>query len=241
MEHDEHWIRKEEFGLISSLLPQKKFTFGLEIGAGDGCQSEALASLCTDFISTEYHAERMKKRNVKQMQADVQKLPFSNNQFDFVYSSNVLEHIPDLHKAFAELKRVSTPEAFHVHIMPSCWCKVSHVFFYYVKAFHILFSPKKLKKLKEEKNEKFSKKEKNTDNRYRKSLWQCIFPPIHGAASHHFNEFLSWRKKRWAKLFLHHDYEIKKIVKMPFYFSAGYDLPKLRKFLNTLGLTSSYA
>ena len=54
---------------------------------------------------------------------DVQNLPFFDQTFNFVHCSNILEHLPNPHKAFTELKRVSRhgyiecPSAFRENIL----------------------------------------------------------------------------------------------------------------------------
>lgn len=43
------------------------------------------------------------------LREDITKLSFSDNAFDFIYCSNVLEHVPDDHAAMKELYRVLSP------------------------------------------------------------------------------------------------------------------------------------
>ena len=40
---------------------------------------------------------------------DLQHLPFSDNSYDFVFASHVLEHIPDDRKAISEIRRILRP------------------------------------------------------------------------------------------------------------------------------------
>ena len=46
-------------------------------------------------------------KNKKFVLINDKKLPFSNNQFDFVYASHVIEHVEDLSFFISELKRIS--------------------------------------------------------------------------------------------------------------------------------------
>jgi len=48
-----------------------------------------------------------KEKNKKFVLIKDKNLPFSNNQFDFVYASHVIEHVEDLSFFISELKRIS--------------------------------------------------------------------------------------------------------------------------------------
>jgi SAM-dependent methyltransferase len=52
--------------------------------------------------------------------AGVEKLPFSSGEFDLVFSSHSLEHIPETlaDAAFAEMDRVSKPGGYQFHMLP---------------------------------------------------------------------------------------------------------------------------
>ena len=49
-----------------------------------------------------------KEKNKKFVLIKDKNLPFSNNQFDFVYASHVIEHVEDLSFFISELKRISS-------------------------------------------------------------------------------------------------------------------------------------
>ena len=48
-------------------------------------------------------------------------LPFAASEFDFVYSTSVMEHVVDPGRALAEIARVLRPGRLSVHIFPSRW------------------------------------------------------------------------------------------------------------------------
>ena len=50
---------------------------------------------------------------------DGMKIPFDDNAFDIVFSSNVLEHIPHIVEFQEEIQRVLKPGGVAVHILPS--------------------------------------------------------------------------------------------------------------------------
>ena len=50
--------------------------------------------------------------------ADICNLPFSNNTFDFIMSTEVFEHLPYPQQAMMELKRIAKPEAYLIVSVP---------------------------------------------------------------------------------------------------------------------------
>jgi SAM-dependent methyltransferase len=52
------------------------------------------------------------------LMADVTRLQFPNKFFDLIVSSEVLEHVPDLHAAFSEIHRVLRPGGVHIFTVP---------------------------------------------------------------------------------------------------------------------------
>jgi SAM-dependent methyltransferase len=48
-------------------------------------------------------------------------LPFADAEFEFVYSTSVMEHVLDPGRALAQIARVLRPGGLSVHIFPSRW------------------------------------------------------------------------------------------------------------------------
>jgi SAM-dependent methyltransferase len=56
-------------------------------------------------------------------------LPFPDADFDFVYSTSVMEHVLDPGKALAEIARVLRPGCISIHVFPSRWRPIEpHMF-----------------------------------------------------------------------------------------------------------------
>jgi len=82
----------------------------LDFGAGAGQQALRLQEMglevhAVDLESSQY----LKKRVFDVRNYDGQALPFPDVHFDLVVSSNVLEHVPDLSRMHAEIRRVLAP------------------------------------------------------------------------------------------------------------------------------------
>jgi ubiquinone/menaquinone biosynthesis C-methylase UbiE len=116
--------RAQVLGKVRKLLGselEKGFESALEIGAGTGyfslnlMRAGMIADLtCTD-ISTgmldvlQANARRLGLDDVATVQADAESLPFPDNSYDLVIGHAVLHHLPDLDRAFSELRRVLRP------------------------------------------------------------------------------------------------------------------------------------
>ena len=103
----------------------------LEIGGGTGIQALALSELGLDVTSVEVSASNYSAERVFPIvEYDGKHLPFEDNEFDIVFSSNVLEHIPDLDDFHREMNRVLKGDGYMVHAMPSgswrTWSNISH-------------------------------------------------------------------------------------------------------------------
>ncbi len=56
-------------------------------------------------------------------------LPFAANEFDFVYSTAVMEHVTDPGRALTEIARVLRPDGLSIHVFPSRWRPIEpHMF-----------------------------------------------------------------------------------------------------------------
>jgi len=91
----------------------------LEVAAGTGIVTEAIAQTCESVVATDYAAamvEALKRRvqdaglrNVTCEQADIYSLPYSSGEFDAVVAANVLHLVPDLPAAIRALRKVTKP------------------------------------------------------------------------------------------------------------------------------------
>lgn len=103
----------------------------LELGGSDGFQARILADGGWNVASIDV-ANRPKRATAHfpVQDYDGHRIPFEDESFDGVFSSNVLEHIPHLAEILAETRRVLRPGAVAVHLLPSpawrFWTIVSH-------------------------------------------------------------------------------------------------------------------
>lgn len=91
----------------------------LEVAAGTGIVTSAIAQTCDTVIATDYAAamvESLERRvkdaglgNVACEQADIYVLPYQSGEFDAVVAANVLHLVPDLPAAIQALRRILRP------------------------------------------------------------------------------------------------------------------------------------
>ena len=111
-------IRLYELDVTLNLLPKDGRL--LEIGAGTGWQARALESHgynvnAIDLASSSYR----ENRTWPVTDYAGKKIPFEDNTFNSVFSSNALEHIPHIYEFQKEIHRVLKPDGVVVHILPS--------------------------------------------------------------------------------------------------------------------------
>lgn len=92
----------------------------LEVGAGTGQQAQALKSRgyaveAIEIAASNYAADR----RFPVVDYDGRSIPFPDAAFDIVFSSNVLEHVPDLGRMHAEIRRVLRPDGYALHVLPT--------------------------------------------------------------------------------------------------------------------------
>jgi SAM-dependent methyltransferase len=82
----------------------------LEVGCGRGQLAGRLHAAGFDLVATDQSAhmvELTRARGVDARVADVQALPFEDGDFDVATANFMLYHVPDTHRALAELARVA--------------------------------------------------------------------------------------------------------------------------------------
>jgi ubiquinone/menaquinone biosynthesis C-methylase UbiE len=209
-----------EFLSYYALFPKKNWDTILELGCGIGYQSAFLSKIATRVVATdldeediETHAPGMQKarellyrldvKNVDLISCTAENLPFEDNSFNMVYSSHVLEHIPDQQKALKEIYRVLKPGGIHFCVVPTTMEKIYAFFNFYiyliVRVFHHagrrLF-PKKEKKS----NVKIAASTTSLHQMAASQLKYFPFPAPHGHYKHFLDELRLWTPGNWIKL-----------------------------------------
>ena len=100
---------------LKNLIEFKKTDVSLDLGSGTGIILPELSKM-VKFIFAVDNSVRMiakspKLKNVKYVNANAEKLPFSNSYFDKVISLTMLQDVPNWDNVLKEIKRVTKGEA----------------------------------------------------------------------------------------------------------------------------------
>jgi 2-polyprenyl-3-methyl-5-hydroxy-6-metoxy-1,4-benzoquinol methylase len=247
-----HEIRKREIDIVFSLLPSRQFFSGLEIGAGDGYQTTLLAPHLTKLISSDLNFKRIKESlklphvEYKSVDADSIKDVFEDKTFDFIFSSNVLEHLRNPGSFLRATQPMLTEDGVAVHIIPSRHIKFFYLLLYYPHMI-LLAIDRLIGKLKGkaffqgasinlENNINAELESKGTRSR----LKRFIFPSPHGNFSSHTKEFIAFGRKRWESLFREAGYRVVAYRQGPVFSGYGFGLNFLRKLAEYTGISSEH-
>ncbi len=111
-------LRSFELARIIALLPARGKI--LEIGAGTGWQASLLESRGYEVHGIDLPLESFLGTRIwPVIDYDGKHIPFEDNSFDVIFSSNVLEHVPHVREFQAEIHRVLKPEGVVIHLIPS--------------------------------------------------------------------------------------------------------------------------
>jgi len=241
------FLRKFEIDKILDGFAKEHFDRALELGCGDGRHSKYLASYCKKLFALEYNESRLAVNSDGKtafVVGDAQDLwRFGDSEMDLIFSSNLIEHLPQLARCLAECRRVTKPEGLIIHTVPNRTWKFFHLLLYYpfgIKvAFWRLVSPDKSASLIESVSSKTAIDSSLRPLGATHSLKKNLLPKVHGIGKSHFSEFRNWGEKHWINIFENNGLKVVKIVRLPFYFGWDYNFRIVLRLGNYLGLSSS--
>src|SRR3989338_2270084 len=247
-------IRKREIDSIFNYLQGKHlrthFRSGIEFGSGEGYQTTLLVNHCDQLISTDLNFKRIKDElklpNVKYVQCDADKLGgvFVPEQFDFIFSSNLIEHLGDSKDFLLNTKTFLTQDGYAAHVIPGRMVKITYILFYYFNLFLLtlnrfagLLQGKKFfrgDKISLENNINIIEEKK--EGRIRRFL----LPSIHGNFASHREEFIKFGRKSWQDLFQKCGFVVVKHIKGPAFSGYGFGFTRLSYLLEFFGWSSEH-
>jgi SAM-dependent methyltransferase len=247
-------MRTREFELIFGQCPAGLFAKGLELGAGDGFQSRLLsphvrALVCTDFEIDRPDAERCPGVEYRRCDAEEVQACFGEKEFDLVYSSNLLEHLPHPGRALRGVHRILRDDGVAVHVMPNAFWKLSQLAGYYpflaLDTVRALFAPGVLRRLLARRQRRGpaapAPPPATTNNpkmpaRRPRRLW----PAPHGAYGSNLEEIHAYRKRRWLRELDAAGFTVAKVLRGPVASGYGFGLDRIRAGLERAGFASEY-
>lgn len=245
-----HAIRKEEVRRAFSSFLIEKFKKGIEFGSGDGYQTTLIAPKCSTFISSDLNFKRLRDDfkiadvDYRAYDADALVGLFEPNTFDLVFSSSLIEHLSDKSKFLRETREILSADGYSIHIVPARMLKISYLALFYPNLFLLIidrligiFSKKPI--FRGSANNFENNINLNRSNKI--SKWKILFlPQIHGNYKTHLEEWCSWGKIHWQKLFEDAGYQPVGCLKGPIVSGYGFGWDRLRSRLESLGCVTSY-
>lgn len=200
-----HSVRAFELNKTIRLIPEGCDL--LEIGGGDGWQAKQLQARCKSVHAIDIsYQERNEVMHFPVAHYDGKNIPFDNDYFDVVYSSNVLEHVTDFKRLNEEMHRVLRPEGLAIHCVPSAtwriWTTISHPIYVIKWAFKLVstkFKPGENVNVRPEPITKVSRS---------KLLRLALFAPRHGEHGNVILETWLFSRRHWIKHFVMHNWQV---------------------------------
>ena len=188
-------IRLCELQELRHLLPSAGRI--LELGGGNGFQAACLVAWGHRVVSIDMGAARWTEQHFPVIPYDGIRLPFRDEVFDVIFSSNVLEHVVDCRALLLETRRVMRADGFALHVLPTSawrvWTSVAH---YPWLLGYALFKRR---------GGHGRTLATPSDVLKRRGVWglmrRAMLPPAHGVDASSLREVLSFGRRRWLRQF----------------------------------------
>lgn len=225
-----HNLKQKEIAAVFGHCPGKLFRRALELGAGDGYTSTLLAGYAQELICTDMNPRRLTRADdgnttFRILDAEEVGEQFAEGEFDLVFSSSLLEHLPDPGRALRGIHKILQSDGITIHLMPNRLWKLTTV------ALHIL------NRLLTGAQKHFSAASSTADGRATRGrtyggnnikavkkrqffLTKPFLPRTHGISGNTVSEFLAFGKARWVHEFEAAGFRVLAVRKVAF--SSGY-------------------
>jgi ubiquinone/menaquinone biosynthesis C-methylase UbiE len=221
-------------------VPAGSFRRCLELGAGDGFLSALLARRTRLLLATEIRRAGLRETppdNVRYAFCDAEQLPFRAAKFDLIFSSHLLEHLPDLQGALGDMRRTLDDEGVMVHLVPSrSWKILDFALFFPSQVVHVLEvytapggAPRAPQGMR-------STVKTAPAGWWRRSFW----PSVHGVSSSNAAELRRFGIRHWIAEFERAKLDVVRVRRrFPFHSPYRFGLERTRRALESLGASST--
>ncbi len=247
-----HGVRRREIEWLFGGCPAGAFPRGLELGAGDGYQSQFIARHVASLVVTDFGAQitrRPAQPGLTYQVCDAERVDetFGPNEFDLIFSSNMMEHLPDPQRALAGMRRVLREDGLAIHIMPSPFWKFSQMVGFYPNAVISRLERTSARlggaqgRAAADTGETAWDNNPKTATRPHSYLRRLLWPMPHGVSASNLAEFALFRPASWRAQFAQAGFRVAAVLRGPVSSGYGFGLDRLRGGLERLGLASEYA
>lgn len=185
----------------------------LEVGAGRGWQARALSDAgykveAIDLPADSAISGHASERHWAIRNYDGVHIPFADDSFDVIYSSNVLEHVEDLDALMGEMKRVLRRGGIALHLLPNPqWRFLSLLTYYPGQAVDLLRYISRRTRVQASGTNRAAATVQLKRSRLAK-LGKRLLPPTHGAIGSPLSEIGRYSRRRWDDYFRQHGWKI---------------------------------
>lgn len=250
-----HNLRCPEIDIVFCRCPKKLFAKVLELGAGDGFVSTLLEEYSEQLVCTELNPDRLVKSNQNNITykiCDAEKVSevFKDKEFDMVFSSSLLEHLPNCDQALRGIHQVLADEGISIHFMPNrCWKLVTVLLYIPNKVAVIvdkILAGRIFKRRPGHKWFRSYKRQYGGNNikvgrRRQFFLAKPFLPRIHGVSNNTVAEFIAFGKKQWIRRFESAGFKVVAVKKVVWTSGYGFGFDRIRKQMERLQLHTVYA
>ena len=238
--------------MIFGRLPEDALESVLELGAGDGFQSALLRHHARRVVSTSFKRpphENAPDGSLVYLRCDAHAVSkaFAGESFDVVFSSNMLEHIPDPQAVLLEIRSVLAPGGVTIHVMPSPLWKASHLLFHFPNLLRIAFrhlrGGGRVAELIPGYRRWATAPDVNNPGKPSPSprtATRLLLPAPHGWSPTNRREFGQFARARWIKEFKNAGFDVVTVRKGPLASGYGLGLDRMRAALERLGMTTHF-
>jgi SAM-dependent methyltransferase len=217
-------------------VPEKAFDRCLELGAGDGYGSTLIARHARVLVSTEIRVGRLREPPLGSTHyavCDAELLPFEPATFDLIFSSHLLEHLPDLSRALAEMRAALREDGVMLHLVPSrLWKLLDFGLFFPSQAVHVIERYTDAPTAES----KRSTVKGPAPGWWRRSFW----PPVHGVSGSNFSELRRFGVGHWKAAFDRAELDVVGIRRrLPLHSPYRFGFDRTRTLLESFGASST--
>ncbi|HET9887553.1 MAG TPA: class I SAM-dependent methyltransferase [bacterium] len=244
-----HRLRRREIEIIFRHCPPNAFRRGLELGAGDAFQSDLLARYVETLVVTDFTPRILEHPNTVQRShrvCDAEEVAqaFAPGEFDFVFSSNMMEHVPHPDRALAGVHQVLRDDGIAIHVMPSPLWKFCQMAGFHLDAVLTRLERYSAGKLPQFNGDSAAAASADDNNlklarsygRLRRLLW----PVPHGVSAKNWQEFFVFRREYWRKQLEAAGFEVITVLRGPVSSGYGFGFDGARALLEQMGAASEF-
>ena len=250
-----HNLKRREMDIVFARCPKQLFGKVLELGAGDGFMSTVLAEYTEQLICTDINPKRLTKtneHNTKFEICDAEEVGevFAEKEFDMVFSSSLLEHLPDYERALGGIHKVLANDGISIHFMPNRYWKLATIAMYIPNKIAVtidkILAGRVFKRRPDHRwfrpyKQCYGGNNIKVGRRRQFFLSRLFLPRIHGASKNTIAELIAFGKKQWIKKFESAGFRVLGVRGVIFNSGYGFGFDRVRRIMERCGLHTLHA